>query len=110
MEKRDKPEWSLTRIHDLAAQQAISYASSRVQRDTSNLGYSVESVCKCLSSLSADHFQHSVRYSDSEPWLDVYLVKYRGPTDQDDPVYIKLKLNRDCILIVLCSFHLEGAL
>lgn len=110
MEKREKPQWSLTRIHELAAEQSIVYGSSRVQRDTDNLSYSVEAVCACLSSLKAEHFNHSVRYSDSGPWLDVYLVKYCGPTDQVDPLYIKLKLDRDCIVIVLCSFHLEGAL
>jgi len=110
MEKRDKPEWSLRRIHELASKQAIIYGSSRVQNTTSNLGYGIEAVCKCLSRLTANNFQHAVRYADSEHWLDVYCVKYRGPTDQDDPLYIKLRLNRDCILIVLCSFHLEGAL
>jgi len=110
MEKRNKPEWSLTRIHDLAARQAIVYGSSRVQNTTGNLCYGIESVCECLSRLTLDHFQHAVRYSDIEPWLDVYRIKYRGPTDHDDLLYIKLKLNRDCILIVVCSFHLEGAL
>lgn len=110
VEKRDKAEWSLDRIHQLAAEQSVIYGSSRVQQTTGNLGYSLQSVCDCLSSLRPDHFQHAVRYSERGPWLDVYLVKYRGPAPQDDPLYVKLKLNRDCILIVLCSFHLEGAL
>jgi Motility quorum-sensing regulator, toxin of MqsA len=109
-ERRDKSEWSLSRIHELAAAQAIIYSSSRVQNTTSNLGYGIEAVCECLLKLTPGHFQHSVLYPDSKYWLDVYCIRYRGPTDQDDPLYIKLRLNRDCIQIVLCSFHLEGAL
>lgn len=110
MEKRDKPEWSLTRIHDLAAQKAISYGGSRVQRHIVDWDYSMESVCECLSSLEAEHFQHAVRYSETESWLDVYLIDYRSPTGRIDRLYVKLKLNRDCVLIILCSFHPEGAL
>lgn len=110
MEKRQKAEWSLSRIHELAAQHLIAYASSRVQNTTDALSYGVESVCECLSRLTPKHFQHAVRYSEADPWLDVYLIKHRGPVDHEDPLYIKLKLNRDCVLIVLCSFHLEGAL
>jgi hypothetical protein len=110
VEKRRKAEWSLDRIHELAAQQSINYASSRVQNTTGNLGYSVEAVCECLSKLTSNDFQHAVRYGESDPWLDVYQIKYLGPTAYEDSLYIKLRLNRDCILIVLCSFHLEGAL
>ena len=110
MEKRAKPECSLPRIRELAAEQAVSYGSSRVQKHTENLGYSFEAVCECLARLLPEHFHHAERYSPTGPWLDVYLVSYRGPTTQHDPLYIKLKLDRDCVYVIVCSFHLEGAL
>lgn len=109
-EKRAKAEWSLDRVRELAMQQSVIYGSSRVQNTTDNLGYRLADVCECLCRLTPDHFHHSVRYSDSGSWLDVYLIKHRGPTQHEDPLYIKLKLTHDCILLVLCSFHLEGAL
>ena len=110
MESRAAPETSLARVGELAARQALEYASSRVQRDADNLGYSFEAVCKCLEHLGPEHFRRSVRYSPNGPWLDEYLMTYRGPTEHDDPLYIKLKLDRDCVWIILCSFHREGAL
>lgn len=114
METRATPECSLDRIHELAAQQAVEYGSSTVQRDTDNLRYSHEAVCECLRQLTPDHFRKAVRYPLKNgrmgPWLDVYLMTYRGPTGHDDPLYIKLMLDRDCVWIILCSFHLEGAL
>jgi hypothetical protein len=109
MEKRDRPESSLERIHELAAQQEVAYGSTRVQRHIDNLGYSLEAVCECLRCLTPGHFQHSVRYSANGPWQDVYLITYRSPSNHDDDLYIKLKLTRDCICVVLCSFHSEGA-
>lgn len=110
METRAKPVCSLSRIHELAAQQAVHYGSSRVQNHTDNLGYSLEAVCECLARLAPENFHHAERYSPTGLWLDVYLVTYRGPTGHDDPLYIKLKLDRDCLCIILCSFHREGAL
>jgi hypothetical protein len=110
METRATPESSLDRIRELAAQQAVEYGSSRVQMHTDNLGYTFEAVCECLEHLRPEHFRRSVRYSPCGPWLDEYLMTHRGPTAQDDALYIKLKLDRDCVWIIVCSFHLEGAL
>lgn len=110
METRDRRECALDHIRELAAAEAVHFASSRVQRDTANLKYSLQAVCKCLATLTDGNFKHSVRYSESGPWMDVYLVRYRGPTDQDDPLYIKFSMTRNCLCVVLHSFHLEGAL
>jgi hypothetical protein len=110
MEKRPTPACSLTRIRELAAQQAVHYGSSRVQKHTDNLSYSFEAVCECLTHLTPELFDHAERHVADAPWLDVYLVSYRGPTGGEDELYIKLKLDRDCVCVILCSFHLEGAL
>ncbi len=108
-ETREKPACALSRIIELAAQQAVTYGTSRVQNHIDALGYSFETVCECLTQLKSHHFKHAVQYGGS-PWLDVYLMSYDGPGNQCDPLYIKLKLDRDCVCIVLCSFHREGAL
>ena len=81
-----------------------------MQKHAENLGYSFEAVCRCLAQLAPETFHRAERYSATGPWLDVYLLSYRGPTNQVDPLYVKLKLDRDCLCIILCSFHLEGAL
>ena len=108
-ETREKPACALSRIIELAAEQAVIYGSSRVQNHIDALGYSFEAVCECLVQLRPDDFKEAVRYGNG-PWLDVYLMSYNGPDNQCDPLYIKLKLDRDCVCIVLCSFHREGAL
>jgi hypothetical protein len=77
---------------------------------TENFGYSFEAVCECLAKLAPEHFHRSERYEPTGLWLDVYLMPYRAPTGHDDSLYIKLKLDRDCLNIVLHSFHPEGAL
>lgn len=110
METRATPESSLARIRELAAEGAVHYASSRVQRHTDNFGYSFEAVCACLEQLTPSHFRRSLRYGANGPWLDEYLMTYRGPTGHADSLYIKLRLDRDCIWIILCSFHPEGAM
>ena len=105
--RRSTPRYALARVRELAGQEEVSYASSRVQYDTDGLGYSFEEVCRCLSQLEDTDFQHSEQYADSGIWLDVYLLKYEAPNGAIDDLYIKLKLNRNCICVVLCSFHQE---
>ena len=109
-EVRVKPECALARVKELAAEQAVSYGGRRVQNHVANLSYSFEAVCECLTQLTAAHFKHSERYGPDGPWHDVFLMKYRGPAGHDDDLYIKLRLDRDCLCILLFSFHLEGAL
>ena len=108
-ERRGKKEYSLDRIKELAEWGNVMYLSSRVTRHVENLGYSPDDVHKCLSCLEEENYDKSIRY-DGGPWLDIYLISYTGSTGHTENLYIKLKLNRDCIVIQLASFHPEGAI
>lgn len=106
-ERRDSPEYSLTRIRELAAEGCVRYLGRRVQRDVENLSYAPEDVHKCLQTLNNCHFHHAERYPPARPWFDVYLVPFTGPAGVLDELYVKLKLDRDCIYVELASFHRE---
>ena len=108
-ERRSNKEYSLNRIRELAEQGQVDYMFRRVTRHVENLGYSPDDVHKCLSCLGEENYRGTVRY-DGKLWLDEYLISYIGPTGHTDELYIKLKLNRDCIVIQLASFHPEGAI
>lgn len=97
----------MDRIKELARGGRVRYASRTVQRDVENLEYAPEDVHQCLEALDSRLFSHAERYSEKEPWLDVYHISFRGPTGHLDPLYIKLKLNRDCVVVILHSFHRE---
>lgn len=105
--RRPSPRYDLGRVRELASSESVAYGSSRVQFDADNLGYGFEAVCQCLAELQADDFHHSERYQNTGPWLDVYLMRYVGPSGATDDLYIKLKLNKSCVTVVLCSFHPE---
>jgi len=104
-EKSGVPAYSLDRIHALVRLKKLVYGGRKVQRDIVNLYYDLDDVCRCLLSLNACHFKESVRYADSGVCFDIYQVTCRGPDDKDDPLYIKLKLSRDCVVVVIGSFH-----
>lgn len=104
-DRRRSPEYALTRIRDLARQRAVRYGGSSVQRDVENLGYSPDDVCNCLQLLNDCHFRGAVRYEPGGVWLDEYNISYPGPEGVIDELYVKLKLNRDCIVVILASFH-----
>lgn len=106
-ERRDKPAYSLQRIRDLATQGKVRYLSARVTMDVENLEFAPENVHCCLRALEAKHFRGSVRYEGSKFWLDEYLITCTGQRDIPDNLYVKLKLDRDCIWIDLASFHRE---
>jgi len=113
IKKRIKREYSLEAVRRLASEQKVSYGSRDVIRDTENFGYSLDDVCNCLASLQEDDYHESVDYGDKRGWLDVYKCSWPAPVAPEsriDNLYVKFKLNRDCILIVLASFHPEGAL
>lgn len=107
-ERRKKAEYSLTCIQQLASQGEVIYGSRRVQRHIENLGYSPEDVHACLGKLTSDHYRGSVRYESDPFWHDEYLITFEAKNNQPDELYIKLKLNRDCVLVILASFHPEG--
>ncbi|WP_321528301.1 type II toxin-antitoxin system MqsR family toxin [Sedimenticola selenatireducens] len=106
-EKREA-EYSLSCIKRLAAEGSVSYASSRVQRHIENLDYSPSDVHECLSKLTPEHYQKSILYENRPSWLDVYHIRYAASGSYEEDLYIKLKLNRDCIIVELHSFHPEG--
>lgn len=111
-QKRNGKEYSLDAIHRLAARQKVVYGSPDVLRDTANFGYSLEEVCLCLQNLKEENYHESVHY-DRGGWHDVYKCRWPAPNQpaiEIDHLYIKLKLNRDCITIVIASFHPEGTL
>lgn len=103
-ERRDRPEYSLTRIHELARQRSVFYVGN-AERDAANLSYGLDDVSECIESLTSKDFRHSERYNRVGAWRDVYFVRYCGPTNCVDELYIKLRLDRDCIFIYLDSFH-----
>jgi len=106
-ERRPTSEYALTRIRELAAGGCVRYLSRSVQRDVENLSYAPEDVHKCLQTLNDCHFHHAERYPPARLWFDVYLVPFAGPAGMLDELYVKLKLNRDCIYVELASFHRE---
>lgn len=106
-ERRDRAEYSLKRIREMAAQGNVRYLSSRVTMDVENLEFTPDNVHECLRALEEKHFRGSVRYEGSRVWLDEYLITCKGQRDISDNLYIKLKLDRDCIWIYLASFHRE---
>lgn len=108
-ERRDNKEYSLDRIRELAERGAVMYMSSRVTKYVENLDYSPDDVHMCLSCLQDENYRGTVRYN-GRSWLDEYLISYIGPTGHTDDLYIKLKLDRDCVVIQLASFHPEGAI
>ncbi len=103
--RRRSPEYALERVRDLASRRAVWYGGSRVQRDVENLGYTPDDVCNCLQLLNDCHFRGAVRYGPSGGWLDEYKISYPGPGGVIDELYVKLKLHRDAIVVILASFH-----
>ncbi len=106
-ERRSSSEYSLTRIRELALQGDVHYYSRRVHRHIENLNYRPEDIYTCLSMLTSAHYRGSVRYG-KKPWLDEYLITYKAGNGQPDELYIKLMLNKNCLTIILESFHPEG--
>lgn len=110
--RRETPAYALPRIRKLAEAGAVDYAGRRVQQDVENLSYAPEDVHGCLSALNECHFHHAVQYQADGPWADVYIIPCRAPEGTAvggvvDRLYVKLKLDRDRLRVVLLSFHRE---
>jgi motility quorum-sensing regulator / GCU-specific mRNA interferase toxin len=106
-ETRNDPEYSIARLRELAEDGCVRYLSTRVEQDIENLDFLPEDVHRCLARLENRHYQHSIKYAGRNYWLDIYYITCQGQTDDQDNLYIKLKLNRDCIWVELASFHRE---
>lgn len=103
-EVRDYPRYDLRQVQTLAARQRVHVTPSAL-RDSTNLGYQLDDVCRCLRALKSNDFRHSGRY-EGPLWHDVYEIRFVGPTEHVDDLYIKLALGQDCVVINLFSFHL----
>ncbi len=105
-ERRSSPEYSLARVRELAASQCVNL-TLRSTADSQDLSYSFEEVCECLSELQPQDFDHSVAYESNHFWLDVYKMRNKTSRSRIDDLYIKIRLNRDCITVIVHSFHTE---
>jgi len=103
-EERDYPRYDLRQVHALAAQRQVFMTWSAI-RDSTNLGYESDDVCRCLEELKSSDFKHSGRYG-GPLWYDVYRIRFTSPTQHVDDLYIKLSLSQGCLVINLFSFHL----
>jgi motility quorum-sensing regulator/GCU-specific mRNA interferase toxin len=107
-EVRDYPRYELRQVHDLARLQRVYMTRSAV-RDSINLGYRLDDVCRCLEALKTSDFRHSGRY-DRALWYDVYRCQFTSPSEHLDDLYIKLSLGQDCLIVNLFSFHQTRAI
>ncbi len=106
-EKKPHADYSLGRVAELAARESVRYAFTRVASDIENLGYALADVCECLGGLRPEDFSHSERYRPHLPWHDVYKTRWTLPDKPTDALYIKFRMDRDLLIIELCSFHLH---
>jgi hypothetical protein len=97
-ERRKGESCNLDTVKALAAQGLISYVGTKILRDVEELGLDDDGVCSRLCSLQPSHYDHSIRYKPFDLWLDVYLMA---------GLYVKFKLDRKCLTVVLHSFHPE---
>lgn len=104
-ERRNRPEYSLDRIRQLAKSGKVVFGSRRVELDCDNLGYSPEEIYECVASLEPDDFRQSVKYPNRRFWMDEYRLRWRSNSGHIDPLYFKLHLNRDVIIVILDSIH-----
>lgn len=109
-ERRNFPAYSLSGVRALAGRGKVRYESRRVYRHVEDLQFQLDDVCRCLQTLRETDFSHSERYEDDTRWRDVYKTRFAGPDGQIHDLYVKFLLNPSCILILLNSFHPEGAL
>ncbi len=98
------PSHALDRVQELAREGKVKFTPA-VQRDTKNLDYPPDEVFDCLCSLQSGNFKTSIRYANSPLWHDVYTVDWRRENGTVDSLYIKLALAKNCLAVVLFSFH-----
>ena len=106
-ERRDRPEYSLDRIRQLAKSGKVVFGSRRVELDWQNLNYSPEEIHACIANLEPGDFRQSVKYHNRRFWMDEYRLRWRSSAGHLDSLYLKLHLNRDLIIVILDSFHLN---
>ncbi len=104
------PHYSLDKIIDAAKKQNIIYGGRKVNRDISNLGYTLNEVAQCITQLQSHHYQKTLEFSNEniKEIFDVYIIKFLICDEKQDTIYIKLRLlESGQIYIKLGSFHLS---
>ncbi|MBI4517161.1 MAG: type II toxin-antitoxin system MqsR family toxin [Deltaproteobacteria bacterium] len=95
------PRWLskvLNRIHTLAASGSVRLTDKAlVELAALDLSLDPDDVCLVLSELTRDDFGERLRSQTSPEWLYVFKPEVAGI-----PVYLKLALRSDCVVI---SFH-----
>ncbi|WP_428103464.1 hypothetical protein [Candidatus Rariloculus sp.] len=87
-------------------------ARSKAETDTANLGYSLDDVIACLTSLQEDDFNDcsTVTLSASggrsmRSYADSYVTEFKGPTEEVDKLYVKFRVSATWLFVH--SFHLS---
>lgn len=112
-DRRDAPVYDLDRVRELAGKEQVVFAGNkrgrgtRVEMNAQDLGYSPDDIFACIASLQPEEFDESLLYADEKFWQDVYRCRRTAPGGQVDDLYIKLKLTRNAVTVVLHSFHRE---
>jgi len=76
------------------------------QRDSSNLGYNIKDIAKCIRKLKISNFLNTQNYKGII--MDAYRINTKSIAGHYDELYIKLKLTSDNkVIISVGSFHLS---
>ena len=93
---KEPPKYSLSDARK-AAQKGNVYLDRNAKKDSANLGYSQEDICKCMASLQESDFHKSIDYGPDERTgarivCDVYKMRFRVNDSRIDDLYIKFRL------------------
>jgi hypothetical protein len=99
--------FDLREVQFAAKTSDMEYASTKVQNDIGNLGYTFEDVANCICQLTPENFHTSHDYTNVK--CDAYKIQYKlADSDREDDLYIKLRLiGKKTLLLDLMSFHLQ---
>ncbi len=101
------PQFDLADVIFAAKTSNMEYASTKVQLDIGNLGYTFEDVADCICQLTSQNFHASHEYENAK--CDAYKTQYTLlGNDSEDNIYIKLRLiGNKTLMLDLKSFHLQ---
>ena len=110
-DRRAEPVYDLDRVRELAGKGRVIFAGkkrdagTKVEQNAEDLGYSPDDVFACIASLQPEEFDESLLYPGEKFWQDVYKCRRTAPGGEVDELYLKLKLTRNALTVVLQSFH-----
>jgi hypothetical protein len=102
------PFYDLSLVRKAVKSENIKYAGRTVQRDISNLGYELDDVLNCLSSITERDFFKTNVYQGIEH--DAYKVCYNKVIDgrlYSDVLYVKFFIKNGTLTLTLASFHVD---